>query len=106
MRPELLKELFEDSLTGKGARSLSSECVEELFRYAERKPFRLQITEAFMVEPQYDTPLLEYSIMGPLPRKGEGLEEDKAEAIRLFRSLNEKAQKERYAIRYNVWFSD
>ena len=107
IRPELLKKIFDNSLTGAGAKGLSSDNVEALFEYATDKPYRLQITEAHMIEPQLDRPMFEYSISGPLPRTGRGLEADKQEAIALFRELNEQAQsKEKYAIRYDVWFSD
>lgn len=105
-RPELTKKTFESSLTGKGARGLTSDGVEQLFDYAKDKPYRLQITEAHMIEPQYDVPMFEYSLSGPLPHTGKGIEADKAEAITFFRDLNEKVQKEKYAIRYNVWFGD
>lgn len=59
-----------------------------------------------MIEPQYDVTMLEYSISGPLPLTGDGAEADKTEVIALFRELNEKAQKEDYAIRYTVWFDE
>ena len=104
-RPELTKKAFELSLTGRGARGLTSDGVEKLFKYAKDKPYRLQITEAHMIEPQYDVPMFEYTLSGPLPDTGKGAEADKAAAIALFRELNEKAQTEKYAIRYDVWFS-
>lgn len=106
IRPELIKKIFEESLVGKGARDLSSNTIEQLFNYAKDKPYRLQITEALMIEPQYDVPMFEYSISGPLPLTGEGAEADKAFAVNLFRELNQKAQKEEYAIRYTVWFDE
>ena len=106
IRPELTKKAFESSLTGKGARQLTSDGVERLFDYVKDKPYRLQITEAHMIEPQYDVPMFEYSISGPLPLTGEGAESDKTKAIALFRELNKKAQKEDYAMRYIVWFTE
>lgn len=103
----MLEKLFEASLTGKGARQLTSGTVEQLFAYAADKPFRLQVTEAHMIEPQADRAMFGYSISGPLPRTGRGLEADKQEAIDLFRKLDKQAQgQERYAMRYDVWFSD
>ena len=105
IRADLLPKIFESALTGKGTRGLSSNTVEALFDYAADKPYRLQITEAHMIEPQADRPMFEYSISGPLPRTGKGLEADKAEVIALFRKLDGQAQQERYAIRYQVWFS-
>ncbi|MEP3890489.1 MAG: hypothetical protein ABJN69_08465 [Hellea sp.] len=105
MHPELLKKIFESSLTGRGARDLTSDGVEQLFKYTHDLPFRLQITEAHMIKPQSDQPMFEYSLSGPLPKTGKGLEADKLHAIEFFRKLNAKAQTEPYAMRYHVWFS-
>lgn len=103
---ETVRKIFENSLTGKGARDLTSEIVEQLFLYTESLPYRLQITEAHMIEPQCDKPMFEYSLSGPLPKTGEGLEADKLQAIKMFRQLNKQAQTEPYAMRYHVWFTD
>ena len=59
-----------------------------------------------MITPQADQPMVEYSLSGPLPKTGKGMEADKLHAIEFFRELNKKAQAEPYAIRYDVWFTD
>jgi len=106
IRPELLKKILESSLTGKGARGLTSNNVEQLFTYTQNLPYRLQMTEAHMIKPQSDQPIFEYSLSGQLPKTGKGFEADKLYAIEIFRELNEKAQNESYAILYDVWFTD
>lgn len=59
-----------------------------------------------MITPEHDVPMFEYSISGPLPRTGEGVKADQKVAADMFIELNEKAQREKYAIRYIVWFAD
>jgi hypothetical protein len=105
-RLDLVERIFAQSLTGKGARCLSADGVEALFEFAIDKPYRLQIVEAHMIEPQVNRPMFQYSISGPIPLSGNGAEADKAEPISLFRELNAQAQKEKYPIRYDVWFSE
>jgi hypothetical protein len=107
IRTDLLKKIFTESLSGKGARTLASEDVEALFEYAKDTAYRLQHVEAFLIEPQYDRPLMEYTISGPLRETGLGRKADQEEVIQLFRKLNSKAQRnEKFAMRYNVWFTD
>lgn len=98
--------LLEQSLSGHGAKGLTSESVEELFKVSEGTPYILQCTEAFLIEPQADRPMFGYSISGPLDRTGVSLKEARKAMIALFRELDKSAQSEQYAVRYTVWFSD
>jgi len=64
---EMLEKLFDASLTGKGARQLTSGVVEQIFAYAADKPFRLQITEAHMIESQADRAILATAFLAHSP---------------------------------------
>ena len=99
-----LSQLLEDALTGHGARRLTAEQVEALNSFAAHTPYRLQITEAFMIEPDGERPMFEYSLSGPLPASGEGIAQDKLEAMETFRAMGFQAGKEPFPVIYNVWF--
>ena len=107
IKPELLQKLLEQSFTGRGCRSLSGPSVEALLDYTKGTNHVLQITEATMITPDWDIPMFEYCISGPLPRTGRGIDADHEAASALFREYDAEARrKERYAIRYDVWFYD
>ena len=106
IKPDLLKTIFETSLTGRGARLLTSRSVESLINYTSDKPYILARVEAKRIEPQWDRDMAEYSIYGMLPSSGKGSATDKENMISLFRELDEEAQaKETFAMRYDVWFA-
>ena len=101
-----LSQLLEDALTGHGARRLTAEQVEALNSFAAHTPYRLQITEAFMIEPDGERPMFEYSLSGPLPASGEGVARDRGLAIEAFRDIVKRAAKETHPVMYHVWFRD
>ena len=106
MNNEILKQLLDQSLTGKGARGLSSDNVEEMMSYTDKLNYILQTVEANMIEKQADRPMAKYSIFGPLPKTGKGIAADKEVVRKIFLKIKNDAELEPYPIRYDVWFME